>query len=214
MGKWQNLEKMFIDGVGQYDIPEMLPVYEIPSIKKWIGFDFANLYRADRYNRADVGVHFYQDDFKFERIWTSPDRYADLLKQYGCIMSPDFSMYVDFPKAVQIYNKYRNHFVARYYAECYNIIVIPTIMFGFKDSWDWCFDGYPEDSIVSISTVGLLQNKEIRQMFLDGYKEMLIRLQPRKVLLFTRQFIELGGNVEYIRWELHKGDQLNGSGSK
>ena len=202
---------MFLKGVGKYDIPEMLPVYKMPKVDKWIEFDYCNRYRADRYDRSTIGVHFFEADSKFERIWTSPDRYAEQLQQFSCIMSPDFSMYVDFPKAVQIYNKYSNHFIARYYAECYNISVIPTIMFGFKDNYDWCFDGYPQDSIVSISTVGLLQDKEIRKMFFDGYKEMLTRLQPRKILVFTRQFIELEGNVEYIRWELHKGDQLNGN---
>lgn len=210
MGKWQNLEKAFLDGVGEYDIPEILPVYELPDINKWIEFDYCNRYRSDRYDRSRVGVHFFEDDYKFERIWTSIDRYAEQLQQFGCVMSPDFSMYIDFPKAVRIYNKYRNHYVARYYQECYNMTVIPTIMFGFEDSYDWVFDGYPKESIVAISTVGLLQDKEMRNMFLKAYNEMMSRLQPSKILLFTRQLIELPGDVEYIRWELHKGDQLNG----
>lgn len=210
MGKWQNLEKAFMDGVGEYDIPEILPVYELPQLDKWIEFDYCSRFRADRYDRSKVGVHFFEDDYKFERVWTCPDRYAEQLSQFGCIMSPDFSMYVDFPKAVRIYNKYRNHYIARYYQECYNMTVIPTIMFGFEDSYDWVFDGYPEESIVSISTVGLLQNKEMNVMFHKAYNEMINRLQPSKVLLFTRQLIELPGNVEYVRWELHKGDQIHG----
>ena len=210
MGKWQNLEKAFFDGVGEYDIPEILPVYELPELDRWIEFDYCNRFRADRYDRSKVGVHFFEDDYKFERVWTSLDRYAELLSQFGCVMSPDFSMYVDFPKAVRIYNKYRNHYIARYYQECYNMTVIPTIMFGFEDSYDWVFDGYPKESIVAISTVGLLQNKEMNVMFHKAYNEMINRLQPSKILLFTRQLIELPGNVEYVRWELHKGDQLNG----
>lgn len=210
MGKWQNLEKHFYSGVGEYDVPEILPVYELPNIKKWIEFDYCARLRADRHDRSKIGVHFYEDDYKFERVWTYPDRYAEQLSQFGCIMSPDWSMYVDFPKAVRIYNKYRNNYIARYYQDHYNMIVIPTIMFGFEDSYDWVFDGYPKESVVSISTVGLLQDKEMRKMFLNAYNEMMSRLQPLKVLVFTRQFIELKGHVEYIRWELHKGEQMDG----
>lgn len=48
-------------------------------------------------------------------------------------------------------------------------------------------------------------------MFSNGYTEMLKRLEPSKILFFTRNFAEFPGNVKYIKWELHKGEQLNGN---
>ena len=81
---------------------------------------------------------------------------------------------------------------------------------GFEDTWDWCFDGYPTNSIVAVSNLGTQKSQLERNYFDNGYFEMLRRLNPSKILFFTRNFEELPGNIQYIRWEIHKGDQLNG----
>jgi len=208
MSKWQNLDVGFFEEVtGKYDIPIIEHVYELPEVKKHIEFDYCKRIRE---NHKDLGVHFFEDDYKFERVWTNPDRYGEMLSKFGYIIGPDFSQYVDFPLAVQIYNHYRNNWLVRYWQICYNTIVVPTIMWGFEDSYDWCFDGYPTNSIVAVSNVGLCKNKEMKKMFNDGYNEMLKRLNPSKILFFTRNFEEMPGNIQYIRWEIHKGDQING----
>ena len=108
-------------------------------------------------------------------------------------------MYVDFPKAVQIFNHYRKHWCAAYWQE-QGLTVIPTISWGEKDSWDWCFDGEPEGSVVAVSNVGCMKNKEGRKLFLDGYNEMLTRLQPKEVLFYAHVFDDYKGPVRYIRY--------------
>ena len=208
MGRFQNAEFAIFEGVGKYNIPEIAPVYELPKVERFIEFDYCKRIRE---GQDKLGVHFFEDDYKFERIWTSPDRYGSMLSKFGYILGPDFSQYIDFPLALQIYNHYRNMWVAKYWQICYNMIVVPTVMWGDKSSYGWCFDGYPKNSIVAVSNVGLCQNKEMHEMFLSGYNEMIKRLNPSKILVFSRNFEELPGNVQYIRWELHKGDQANGN---
>lgn len=209
MGKFQNAEfALFEEVTGQYDIPIIEPVYEIPDIRRFIEFDYCKRIREGHKN---LGVHFFEDDYKFERAWTNPNRFGEMLSKFGFIIGPDFSQYVDFPRALQIYNHFRNNWLVRYWQICYNMIVIPTIMWGFEDSYNWCFDGYPVNSVVAVSNVGLCQDKELRQMFHAGYEEMLKRLNPTKILMFTRNFEEMPGNVQYIRWDIHKGDQLDGN---
>ena len=134
-----------------------------------------------------------------------------MLKKFAYILSPDFSQYVDFPPAVQIYNHYRNLWLAKYWQTCYNIIVVPTVMWGFDDTYDWCFDGYPVGGIVAVSNVGLAEDADMKAMFEQGYNEMLERLNPSKILFYSRNFVQMPGNVQYIRWDVHKGDQLNGN---
>lgn len=211
MAKWQNLSSGFFDGVGPYDIPEIAPVKELPRVDRYVEFDYCLRLREDRHDRSKIAVHFFEDDYKFERVWTSPDRYGEFFKDFAYILGPDFSQYVDFPRAVQIYNHYRNLWLAKYWQMCYNIIVVPTVMWGLPDSYDWCFDGYPKNSIVAVSNVGLCRDKEVKKMFHDGYMEMLRRLNPTKILFMSRNFEEMPGDVQYIRWEIRKGDQLNGS---
>lgn len=38
---------------------------------EWIGFNYA----ASTARRAGKGVHFFLDDYQFERVWNNPDRY-------------------------------------------------------------------------------------------------------------------------------------------
>ena len=210
MSRFQNLEVGFFDGVGKYDMPEIAPVYEIPEVNRHVEFDYCLRLREDRYDRSKIGVHFFEDDYKFERVWTNPDRYGEMLSKFGYIIGPDFSVYADFPLPVRIFNFYRNNWLAKYWQTCYNIIVVPTVMWGTEETWDWCFDGLPKNSIVAVSNVGTQQSKIERDYFYNGYIEMLNRLNPSKILFFTRNFAEMPGNVQYIRWEIHKGDQVNG----
>lgn len=197
-----NLSSMMFEGVGKYNIPVIKPVTEL-YIKDWIGFNFV---ATTKKNRELTGVHFYIDDYQFERIWNIPKRYADVLKEFGVVMTPDFSTYLDYPLAVRIFNHYRRHWCGAYWQEL-GVNVIPTIQWGFKDSYDWCFDGEPEGGIVAVSNVGIMKDKELREKYMEGYKEMLIRLQPKEVLMFGHIFDDYPGPVHHIFYQQAKGEQ-------
>ena len=83
-------------------------------------------------------------------------------------------------------------------------------MWGESDTWEWCFEGIPQNSIVAVSNVGSSKSAEEKKYFADGYSVMLEKLNPSKILFFTRNFAEFPGNIQYIRWEIHKGDQTHG----
>lgn len=202
--EYSNLRYAFYEGVGKYQFPEVRPIYEMPKIDNWIGFNYA---KTTTKNKEKTGVNFYIHDYQFERVWNSPDRYSEVLKQYGAVIGPDFSTYLDFPEAIRIYNTYRNRWLERYWQDK-GITVIPDVGWGLKDSYDWCFDGLPEGSIVSVSNIGCMKNKETRQYFMDGYNEMLIRLQPKKVLFYTFAFDDYKGPVEFIRYDIDKAKQV------
>ena len=81
--------------VGYYQIPIIKNDNYIP--KELIGFNYAKTSK-----NKDVGIHFYIDDYQFERIWTSPEGYAEILSEYDCMVTPDFSLYLDMPRAMKI----------------------------------------------------------------------------------------------------------------
>ena len=112
-----NLAYAQYDGSGKYDIPMILPVYALPEITEWIGFNYVLSDKASDEEKAHKGVHFFVDDYQFERIWNNPDLYIKKLLKYGCVLSPDFSPYGDMPLATQIFNHYRKHWVAAYMQE-------------------------------------------------------------------------------------------------
>lgn len=200
MGVWQNLEHSFYRGVGEYNFPIVKRVDEIPDVDSWIQFNYV---KSTGKKRIKTGVNFYIVDQQFERVWTYPDRYAEELKHYAVLTGPDFSVYADFPKAVSVYNTYRNRWLTRYWQDK-GLCVIPNVRWGYKESWDWCFDGLPENSIVAVSNVGMMNTEEGRKYFLDGYNEMLCRLQPKKVLFYAHKFDDYKGPVQYIRFSMDK----------
>ena len=113
-------------------------------------------------------------------------------------MSPDFSTYTDFPKAIQIYNHYRKHWVGAY-LQMYGIDVIPTISWSDKNSFEWCFDGEPVGGTVAVSSVGCMNSKKRKDLFLDGYREMIDRLHPETIIFYGQIPEECTGNIVQIK---------------
>jgi len=168
--------------INPYGIPQIDPVPDnvTDGITNWIRFSEVGAYKGDK---SKTGVHFYEDDYRFERVWDYPDRYLVDLQGFKAVLSPDFSMYTNHPVAIQIHNHYRSHWVGAYWQEN-GITVIPSIGWVTPKSYEWCFDGVPLCSIASISSLGCGVNRETRNGFYDGCREFIARCQPSKVLWF------------------------------
>lgn len=151
---------------------------------------------SDR-NLAGKTVHFFIEDYQFERLWAQPDRYIPMLKRAKMAISPDFSLFWDMPTPVQQFNHYRNQWLGAYW-QANGITVIPNLSWSDENSYSFCFDGMPSDSVVMVSTVGAMRNVEARTMFYNGYARMLSILNPALVLVRTEKEVELAGNVIYL----------------
>lgn len=173
-----NLHIGEFDCEGPYGIPILEKVTELPDVQ-WLPFNRANVEER----RQQKGIHFFMDDYIFERCWKDPARYAQLLLSYGAVMSPDFSLFTDYPYAVQIYNHWRKHMLGAYWQR-WGMKVIPSICWSDRDSFDWCFDGEPMHSIVAISTLGTQKSPFARRLFLEGFIEMLDRLEPIGIIWY------------------------------
>lgn len=141
-----------------------------------------NIFKSVRDN--DCWVHFFIDDYQFERIWANPTQYIRLLKRAKGVITTDFSMYTDMPKALQIYNCYRNRAVARYFQK-EGINIIPAVGWSDKESFNWCFDGILKGSAVAVSSNGCL-NKQSKINFLEGFNKMIDVLDPCQIVFIGK----------------------------
>jgi len=143
-------------------------------------------------------AHFYYDDYKFISAWREPEKYIDRLKRFKAVVAPDFSLYTDFPIALQILSCYRRQWCGAYW-QSLGIDVIPDVVWGTKESFDFCFDGIPKHSTVAVSTVGVKRDKdwnnETDSLFREGYNEMLKRLEPTTILFYGDMIDGLEGNI-------------------
>ena len=178
-----NLDKYDQDATeGFYQMPVIEPEDHVPE--DLIGFNYA-LTASDKAS----GIHFYIDDYQFERVWNQPDFYLDKLKEFDCILTPDFSLYTEMPIAMKIWNTYRSRLIGQM-AQRKGIIVIPTVSWCEAETFSFCFDGLPKRSVLSISTIGVKSDDRNFSLWKAGVDEMIRRLKPKTLLIY-------GGEVDY-----------------
>ena len=174
---WENMQKAMFPGVGIYGVPEIPEAHYTIGDAAWISCNFARTCEEPE----EHALHFFVDDYQFTRYWRDPDKYLAQLRKFVAVASPDFSLYTDFPVALQIYNHFRSQWLGAYWA--YNgVRVIPTVSWSDEASFEWCFDGVPSHSQVIISSVGVCNKPDERTGFIRGYNEMLRRLEPTEIL--------------------------------
>ena len=193
MLNFENCNKAIFPSKNAWGIPEIQPEHIDIRHIEWIPFNYAMTTK----NRESKGVHFYLDDYQFQRLWNRPDDYIPLLKQFAAVCSPDFSQYTDMPPAMRLYNHYRKHWLAAYW-QMHGINVIPTICWSDSSSFDWCFAGEPENAVVSISSVGTQADAESQRLFADGCREAIKRLNPTEILWYGKCPEEFDWNVVKI----------------
>lgn len=187
-----NLGSRIYAGTERYNIPVIKPEKSYEPVD-WIRFD-----KALNLRRDNIGVHFYMDDYIFERVWNDADRYVDALSRFEAVIAPDFSLYRDWPTMVQMWNHYRKHYIAARLQDR-GVTVYPNIRWSDEKSFDWCFEGEPTHSIVSVSSVGTQKEPEAKRLFLLGYREMVKRLEPTGIIFFGLVPDGCEGNIYQVR---------------
>lgn len=178
---------------GKYDIPVM-------RASKTVGTKFLRFCDWKSVtDYSDYIAHFYYDDFKFINAWRDPDKYIERLKQFKAVISPNFSLYTDFPVTLQILSCYRRQWCAAYW-QSLGIDVIPGVVWGEPKSYDFCFDGLPKHGTVCVSGIGRKNNPRWNgkedDLFRKGYNEMMKRLEPTTVIHYGEYFLDgLEGNI-------------------
>ena len=167
--------------VGEYDFPTIYPINA--DLRKIMAVPF-NLAKKER-NPKKAVCHFFIDDQKFERIWSHPEQYLEILRNFRYVCSPDFSSYDSMPKAMQIWQTYRSRAMG-YWFEMNGISVIPTVGWGDRETYSWCFDGLPLHSTLAVSTNGCF-SQEGRKCYQEGFHEMCKRLDPVKILVIGKE---------------------------
>lgn len=197
----ENLETVIFPGVGSFEIPEIDPEQWIPC--EFIGFNYATGCKS----RTGKGVHFFIDDYQFERVWRQLPKYAGILAQYEAVMTPDFSTFRDWPHAMQIYNHYRKHYIGAY-LQSLGVRVYPTISWSDEASYSWCFDGEPVGGCVCVSSVGTQRDAESKRLFAAGYAEMCDRLEPETIIFYGKVPDDCKGNIIRIKSFQEKFDEV------
>lgn len=161
--------------VGKYGFP-MLPEYNAIPTKT------IDIHRSRKLIKVkDLNCNFFCDDYVLNPIWNNPDKYIGHLKCFGSVCGFDFTIDINSPLALQIYNKYRNHVLSWYFANN-GVKVIPKVDI-LPDCADWIYDALPHNSTLCCSTKGRASSKNAKMEFAECFAEMESVLNPCRVII-------------------------------
>ncbi len=179
---------------GKYGLPRLRSGYAMEP-ECLIPFN-----KAKTANGEKAGVHFFIDDYQFERIWRSPLRYTQMLRRFECVLTPDFSIYTDMPMAMKIWNVYRSRALGAFW-QSQDLKVIPTLQWANPLTFDFCFSGIEPGGMVAVSTLGAAKGRLSRQMWQAGMKEAIRKLHPNTILLYGSPIDFDFGGIRVVRYE-------------
>lgn len=196
-----------------YDSYIELPVLSTSDLlpEKVVTFSKA---MAKSFKDFDCWVVFYEDDYRFERLWNKPKKYLKKLKKFKGVISPDFSLYRSMPLCMQMWNTYRSRALANW-LQNNGVEVIPNVRFGDERTFSFCFDGIEENKIVAIGTHGCIKRKEDKLFFKLGLAKMVQRLSPKTIIVYGRApdsifkpYRDMGINIIVFESEFSKTRKL------
>lgn len=195
---WKEIEGA--DLCGKFEMPQVMPIHHVTP-QKLVPF---HMICSDKQSEGmqEKWVHFYIDDYQFERLWNTPGKYLQMLQKFAGVISPDYSMYLDMPRAQQIWNCWRNR-VTAYWMQKQGIPVICNVGWSDAESLAWAFDGVPEHSVLAVTTQGCWKEGCCEMALLNGMHELVRQKKPEKILVygkFPEQWKErMGTDIEVIR---------------
>ena len=161
---------------GAFEFPIVQPTNYCPN--RLIAFS-----KAVHSSDYDQWVHFYEDDWLFERMWRNPKRYLELLRRFNGVILPDFSIYRDMPLVMQLWNIYRSRSIGIWLQQN-GIKVIVNVRFGDRRTFCRCCDGLSKHISIAIGTHGTLKNPEDRAIFCEGLEVIVRLLEPRVIIVY------------------------------
>lgn len=180
---------------GRWQMPIISPSYTKSS--RMVGFNYAKTF-PDK----TCGIHFFIDDYQFERCWRRPMEYVPVLQEYEFCLTPDFSLYMDMPLPLQLFNVYRSRAMGNLWQRN-GIEVVPTLQWADSESYGFAFDGLPRKSTVAVSTVGVNRSRKATERWRRGMAEAVRRLEPKTVLLYGKE-IDFDSDAEVVNIEAFK----------
>ncbi len=176
---------------GKYDMPAVRS--NVDGLPKQL-MSYQRVGNSQQPIPPGTALHFYVYDYLFDSehgIWNSLIRGVEFkrgfnlqkLQGFDYIIVPDFSLYLDMPIAMQIWNIYRSRVVA-YALQQLGYKVIINVRWTDENSYEFCFEGIEDGSVVAVGSYGCSKKGKDKQLFENGLKELIKRIKPKNILFY------------------------------
>lgn len=168
---------------------------EIPYIEKYDG-PLPN--RVCDYSKhpskpEEFFIHHYLFDYLFDGkngLWygclegsIKTKSYLNRMRTYKGVISPDYSVYIDLPLVHQLWNIYRDRLTCEW-LRSKGLNVIFNLRWGDYRTYSIAFSGIEKHSVIAIGSHGLIKHPENRLIFMNGFKVMIEKVEPSKLVIY------------------------------
>ncbi|MDY3725217.1 MAG: DUF4417 domain-containing protein [Candidatus Borkfalkiaceae bacterium] len=156
---------------GKYDFPiirkQAIDVDEISLIS------YCDIKKGEKGN-AGKTVHFFTYDWKFEKVYENAEEELQKLSEFYCVLSPDFSLFTNMPRALQIESVFKNRWCGAFW-QSKGLKVIPTVSWSDEKSFDFCFEGMPDKNNTNLAKTPLFTRffANSRTVYIQYYRPRL-----------------------------------------
>lgn len=180
--------------VGKFELPEVMPYTgKIPVV-------------LTPYSMKDVGcrhgaIHFYVDDYRFTGMvmWGNLAHFTEQVRHYQMVIAPDFSLYLDQSRTLNLFQLYQNRVVTATWQR-QGLQVIPSVSWGNADSFEYCFDGLPQNSVLSLGGLGNAHHQSMIELWEYGVLQTIERLHPIALMIYgAPKQLDLPVNTYYFK---------------
>ncbi len=167
-----------------------------------LDFEFVSYANRARHNGKGEAIHFFLDDYRIASVWNNLERVTHSLYKYDYLFAPDFSLFTDDDRYHQVNKQdvYRSRFIAAYWQKC-GYQVIPTASWGDANSFKYCFEGLPENSVIAVCGIGHDQDRAHKTLWNVAVHRLIEEKKPTTLVVYggkQENYLRLPVKVKYI----------------
>lgn len=164
-----------------FGIPDLEPLYD--------RIDMNQRYNSFSYRSKCPGfpalMHFFQDDFRFEDSWTNPGRFVEKLKgpdyfNISFFISPDFSMSLNWPGVVNLWQLYRARWLTEY-MRSHGLKTVPCLNWADRMTYLLGVVGLPKNDVYALNFFSRQANDN---KYWDGLDYQVKYLSPKLLIVY------------------------------
>ncbi len=137
----------------------------------------------------DKTCHFFTNDSRFSAIANNRCKYLQQIRKYEAVITPDFSLYLDYPEPLKIYNTFKTRELGVYWQEK-GIKVIPSVNWADARSFSYCLEGIERKGVIAITSNTIRKRNLSFNYFMSGVEKLINYLEPHLILVKGLKFFE------------------------
>lgn len=153
----------------------------VPPYQGAIPLDIRAYHRVSNLS-SNVAPHFFFSDNRNLRYFNAPFKTEKALRRFNVSISMDFSMTQEMTKPQKMYSSFLNKLWDAWLTTRGHL-VIPNISFPCEYEEDYWIEGWPADSVIAVSSVGVLRHGD-PSVWLRAVERINDELHPRKIIRY------------------------------